>query len=227
MTIRIEDLNRFFADQEPNQLIEICLTYVNTSGYERMYTFVKSMSPLDAFKALHETIIRFYESMSDTESRWEDLYGDGWKDRYRKSIGHSFDDDYNREWRVRTFDEFCAIEKAELVKVGDLSAITYEEWWDAFECLPPMHYQRNDAALMETFLMSEFYTASYTTQYVSCKCPELLMQLDLPIGTHICASRLIDSMDKTTWITYQELSEWALANADEVRKQCQAEIDAD
>lgn len=224
MTIQLKDLNRFFADQKEVEMVEVCLTYVNTSGQERMYTFVKAISVLAAFKALHETAVCFYESMSDIEDRWQDSHGDEWKDMYQESIGHSFDDDFNREWRVRTWDEFCAIEKAEFVQVGRLHAITHEEWWDAFEALPPMYCEWNDEVLTETFLMSEFYTASYTTQYVSCKCPHLLQKLNLPAGTHVCVSRLIDTLDKATWITYRELYPWALANADEVRKQCQQEI---
>lgn len=229
MNITLQDLQRFFADQEPNQLIEVTLTYVsefNPDG-EKMYTFQTAATPEEMLEKIEATIQRYKDSMQDTADRWSNLYGeDKWKEQYLLTFNRTFESETNREWRVRTWEEYCVIEKEYYIKVGRLHATTYEEWWDAFECLPPLHYERNDAALMESFIMSEYYTSTYTTQYVSCKCPELLTQLNLPISTHVCASRLIDTTDKATWITYRELHKWALANADEVRKQCQAEIDA-
>ncbi len=225
MNITLQDLHRFFLDQQPNQMIEVTLTYVGPYGNEQVYTFQNAASPEEMLDKITATVQRYLDGMQDTAERWAAHHGDNWKEEYQASFNYSFDIQLDREWRVRTWEEYCVIEKEHYIKVGRLHACTYEEWWDSFEVLPPLHYERNDAALIESFMMSEYYTSTFTTQYVSCKCPELLQQLNLPIGTHVCASRMIDTTDKATWITYKELAEWALANVEEVREKCQAEIE--
>jgi hypothetical protein len=224
MNIQLDDLTRFFVDQVNNEPVEVCLTYQSSKGNPRLYTFIKDTTPegaLDQIKATHD---RYINGMKETAERWDNMYGANWKEWYNSRITEDYDQAYNRVWGVLSWEEWEIAERAFHIQEGKLAAITHEEWWDYFEVLPPLRYERDDIGMMESFLMSEYYTATFTSQYVSCKAPELLSQLGLPMGTHICVSRLVDAVDKKTWITYSEVCEWVLANKELVIEKCQHEI---
>lgn len=99
--------------------------------------------------------------------------------------------------RAVTWEQWYKMEREHLLgeENNPLRMETYREFMDALEVLPPEQWRNRDG--FETFLMSEYWTGSYTTQHAS---------LNLG-GKHICACRLVDVRDERTWITRGEVLE--------------------
>lgn len=89
------------------------------------------------------------------------------------------------EYRIMSFDEFIIGQRTKLLGNG-LKEITEEQWEDALNVLPPLHWTTIDG--VEMFCMSEMYTGTYTTQYAKYK------------GKYYC--KIVDCTDKSTWINH-------------------------
>jgi len=94
-----------------------------------------------------------------------------------------------------TIEQWFQMEREHLLGAGNnpLKMETYREFMDALEVLPPEQWVQVEG--FETFLMSEYWTGSYTTQH-ACVTYQ---------GKHICASRMVDARDRSTWITREEV----------------------
>ena len=87
--------------------------------------------------------------------------------------------------KVMTFEEFRVLERNKLLD-GKLTEVTKEQYWDALEQLPPLHWTTHNN--VEMFCISEMWTASYTSQYAH----------DKSTNKYYCA--MVDSLDRSTWI---------------------------
>jgi hypothetical protein len=94
-----------------------------------------------------------------------------------------------------TIEQWFQMEREHLLGNAELHMETYREFMDALEVLPPQKWQCDADLGFERFLMSEYWTGSYTTQH-ACVTHQ---------GKHICASRMVDARDKSTWITREEV----------------------
>lgn len=181
-----------------------------------VYNLIKAQSQAQVDAELQATKDRIRTSYDESEIRWEKVHGANWLTAWKETFGRDFYDQLadRLDMQVMTWEAFEVQQKAELIKPGQLNFLSHAEWWYFLEVLPPEHQERNQG--METFLMCEYWTSTYTSQYVSSNAPELLQQLNLPMDTYVCAGRMVDATDRTTWITFEELCQAALANRDEV-----------
>ncbi len=88
-------------------------------------------------------------------------------------------------FETMTYAEYDVLESEKYLS-RPLKEITEKCYNDALNILPPMKWFRNERSSM--FLMSEFYTGSYTDQYYHDKV------------NHIYYKKLVDASDKSTWI---------------------------
>lgn len=86
---------------------------------------------------------------------------------YTERTLESFQIDYPGCKVYKDLDEVMPmIEKAENEKyIKPFSEITEEEWWEMYECLPPLRTIRSDDGLFFAFLMSEYWTSNITGHY--------------------------------------------------------------
>lgn len=66
--------------------------------------------------------------------------------------------------------------------------ITYEDWVDALEILPPMAWETTDT--YSRFLMSEMTSGSLTQQYICRKTAD----------GRTCATKIVNACDRSTWM---------------------------
>lgn len=97
--------------------------------------------------------------------------------------------------QAMTWPEFYLMQREHILGNSKLRMETYREFMDALEVLPPEQWQSDADLGFERFLMSEYWTGSYTTQH-ACVTHQ---------GKHICASRMVDARDKSTWITRDDV----------------------
>lgn len=86
------------------------------------------------------------------------------------------------------YGDYLRKEKDSLVNTP-LKEITEEQYDDALNVLPPMQWRRGT---LETFLMSEFWTRTYTTMYAKY------------FGK--CYQKMVDVCDPNTWITVTKIN---------------------
>jgi len=86
---------------------------------------------------------------------------------------------------VASFGVMMRMERKHLLKPA--TSITESHWWEMLEVLPPMHWRQG---IVETFMMSEFWTGNYTQQYGR-------------FGDKYI-SKMIDVKDDSTWITIKD-----------------------
>ncbi len=86
-------------------------------------------------------------------------------------------------YSIMSLDEYLEVEKAYWI-TGKVHEISESEWWDMFECLPPLKYGSKNG--ITYFLMSEMTCGSYTGQFVKLDNGE-------------CYSLTVDSLDRSTW----------------------------
>ena len=138
------------------------------------------------------------KAMSDSNStaaNWKKQHGEEWKQLWKECFEVSFDErvEYQQAMQLMTWEEFRIAERQALIGNQPLQVISVQEYYDALECLPPLSMGSDNKC--SWFLMSEFYTGSYTSMYMEAK-----------IGGEVVAgTRLVDVNDLTTWITVNEL----------------------
>lgn len=89
----------------------------------------------------------------------------------------------NAKYEVMTFDEYLKRQKMAMTS-GEVTETTAEQFNDALNCLPPLHWCT--IAGVEMFCMREMYTGSYTTQYAK-------------VGDKYYTA-MVDVFDQKTWI---------------------------
>ncbi len=87
-----------------------------------------------------------------------------------------------------TYEQYKAAERSYDLSdpLREINAQTYHEMLDV---LPPLHSRQQGG--LTTFLMSEFFSGSYTHQYAAYR------------GRYYC--RLVDVLDQSTWMTADEI----------------------
>ena len=93
-----------------------------------------------------------------------------------------------RHYEVMTYETYKAAERHWYLS-GPLEEISKDKYREAFEVLPPEHYQSTGA--LERFLMSEHVSGPYTHQYAACQDRYF--------------TRMVDATDRGTWITVQDI----------------------
>ena len=148
------------------------------------------------------------KAMSDSNStaaNWKKHHGEEWKQTWKDCFEVSFDErvECQQAMQLMTWEEFRIAERQALIDNQPLKVISVQEYYDALEALPPLSMDSNNKC--SWFLMSEFYTGSYTSMYLKAK-----------IGGEVVAgTRLGDVNDPTTWITVQELETKVQENKNE------------
>lgn len=99
------------------------------------------------------------------------------------------------EVRIETYEEFKAFER-KVILSGPALRITEEAYEEARDVLPPAWLRGHD---LVGFNCIEHFSGPYTSQYVECD------------GAYF--SRLVDAMDRSTWMTRLELEPLLAAEA--------------
>lgn len=102
---------------------------------------------------------------------------------------------YNEQGRyiITTYQAFQEAQRTKLLQPAE--EVTEDKFYFALECLPPLNWN-NTADGLNTFFMSEFWTASFTHQYATAT-----------IGTRQrYFKKMVDYVDKSTWMTLDELN---------------------
>ena len=123
---------------------------------------------LKRIKKIHEEDIKRYEDNKKYDLKY-------WTNRIEK--------EKNRIYKVTTFKEFEKLQREYYIN-KPLIEISEEEYNDALNVLPPLKWCTING--IEEFLMSEFYTGVYTTQYARYN------------NKYYC--KIVDAYDQTTWI---------------------------
>ena len=123
---------------------------------------------LKKIKKIHGEDLKRYENNKKYDLKY-------WKNRIKK--------EKNRIYKVTTFEEFEKLQR-EYYLNKPLIEVTKQEFDDALNVLPPLRWCTISG--VEEFLMSEFYTGIYTTQYAKCN------------NKYYC--KMVDAYDQTTWI---------------------------
>ena len=90
---------------------------------------------------------------------------------------------------VTTYDDFVT-RKRSAILTGQITEISDDEFYEARDCLPPNWTTGHD---LSGFLMSEHFSGPYTTHYAELDCRFF--------------SKMIDSTDRSTWMSEAELRE--------------------
>lgn len=109
--------------------------------------------------------------------------------------------DYRREWEkqlavvknceylLMSFSEFKAKERDRYLSIP-IRQVTEEQFQQALECLPPLHYTRHPDG-STSFCISEMLTGPYTEQYFQC--------------SEGCFRKTVICYDRSTWITLKQV----------------------
>ena len=87
------------------------------------------------------------------------------KDAYEKQELSNHEYFSKRNYIPMSYDDFTKIQKNVYIK--EPNETTEEEFQDSLECLPPRRWINNN--LFHTFMMSEFTTGTFTSQYLHDK----------------------------------------------------------
>lgn len=111
---------------------------------------------------------------------YKELINDGsHTDFYEKILRQEM----NKEYKIMDFDT-CLINKKKHMLKDEIKEVTAEIYNAQLSELPPLNYCTING--VEMFCMSEMYDATFTTQYARYK------------GKYY--SKMVDAMDKNTWI---------------------------
>ena len=142
------------------------------NGEWSVYSFLNESQnekeELERLKKEHKEELKRYENNKKYDLQY-------WSNRIEK--------EKNRIYKVTTFEEFEKLER-EYYLNKPLKEISEEEYNYALNVLPPLKWCTING--VEEFLMSEFYTGVYTTQYARYN------------NKYYC--KMVDAYDKTTWI---------------------------
>ncbi|MBR4663912.1 MAG: hypothetical protein IKO93_08560 [Lentisphaeria bacterium] len=159
---------------------ELVIADLNTLN---VFTFVDAESDGQA------ELLQAQEYLADQAKSLECLIADCQRQEFRKQWEDSLQTIRETEYRIVPLEDFYTAERKKML-ADPLKRITEEQYWDALEVLPPLHYERLDGGC-ERFCMREFFTATYTTQYFHSK--------------EGCFCRMVDFADQTTWIMHDEV----------------------
>jgi hypothetical protein len=159
---------------------ELVIADLNTLN---VFTFVDAESDGQA------ELLQAQEYLADEAKSLESLIANCQQPEFRKLWEDSLQTIRETDYRIVPLEDFYAAERKKML-ADPLKRITEEQYWDALEVLPPLHYERLDGGC-ERFCMREFFTATYTTQYFHSK------------EGWFC--RMVDFTDQTTWITHDEV----------------------
>lgn len=144
------------------------------SNYCNIYTFCeegKEQEGLNkAIQANEKDISLYQKHLVNYPER-----ADYWKEQLEQA--------QNKTYSVMTWEEFNQYEKGTYLK-GKPKEISEEQFNDALNVLPPLKWCTING--IEEFLMSEFYTDSYTNQYARK-------------GSKYYV-KMVDAKDKSTWL---------------------------
>lgn len=112
--------------------------------------------------------------------RCPDVLEDGteyWQNLYEANKG--------TEYKAMCYEDFKSMERSVILNMPleEVSEECYQEIFDALS-----HMGLTEHGGIEMFCMAEFYTGSYTMQYAKDK------------KTGMCYKKLVDFMDRSTWI---------------------------
>ena len=144
---------------------------------------------VDAESNGQKELLQAQEYLENQAESLKKLIADCQRPDFRKQWEESLQALQKTEYRIVPLEVFYAAERKKML-ADPLKRITEEQYWDALEVLPPLHYERLDGGC-ERFCMREFFTATYTTQYFHSK------------EGWFC--RMVDFTDQTTWITHDEV----------------------
>lgn len=92
---------------------------------------------------------------------------------------------------IMKFDDFC--ERRKKIFLGEpIREITFDQWEEALECLPPMKWHTDEHGVNK-FLLVEFYSGSFTNQYAK-------------LGDRYF-TKMVDASDESTWISKEMIDE--------------------
>ena len=152
--------------------MEKYIIYRNNEAEDwRLYSFVeegKEKNKLEKAKKDHQKDLEKYL----VNKKYDKKY---WSERY--------DEEKNRQYQVVTWEKFEELQR-EYYLNKTLIEVTEEEWDEQLNVLPP--YKWGTVNGVNEFMMSEFTTGSYTTQYAKYQ------------GKFYC--KTVDSCDPNTWI---------------------------
>lgn len=209
--------------KEMDYTVEYCITQVEKvqewaiiyedefakpSAMPRVYT-LRETTESQLPQLLSSLKAKLHEDYLETCKTWTP---EAWQKQFNAPLR-----DTSNTLQAVTIEQWFQMEREHLLGVGNnpLKMETYREFMDALEVLPPEQWQSDANLGFGRFLMSEYWTGSYTTQHAS---------LNLG-GKHICACRLVDARDERTWITREEVLE--LHESGEVAKTLFSEQDID
>lgn len=190
------------SNQFPRELMLVFVPAKGASSRQipKAYThfIAESEEHLNEMIDLKKNEIKQYAK--EIERRWSEKYGETWKQAYRESIGHDFDEGIQAQLQLKpmAFEDFNQYIQEALLSPNSnpLKLISEDDFYDAFEALPAENVCRSNTHL--SFTMPEMLVSSITSQYI---------KFDVE-GTTYCASRLVDVCDESTFITPAEMVEF-------------------
>ena len=138
------------------------------NSYSFLYESQSEKEELERIKKEHKEELKRYENNKKYDLQY-------WSNRIEK--------EKNRIYKVTTFEEFEKLQR-EYYLNKPLKEISEQEFDDALNVLPPLNWCTINE--VNQFLMSEFYTGVYTTQYARYN------------NKYYC--KIVDAYDSTTWI---------------------------
>lgn len=176
-----------------SKLIEFVIVYDSClHGPDCLYSYEKLPDETAAKDWLEQCKQAKSEDYKTTCLRWTP---EDWK----KHFGYELKDDSD-SMRLMTWDEWAAFEREKLLGNAELTLITKEEFWEKLEVLPPEHWVTDTR--LKHFRMSEYLTGTYTNQYA-----EMSHVNNFGFTVDLYGTRLIDAVDKSTWITAEQMIE--------------------
>ncbi len=94
------------------------------------------------------------------------------------------------QFEILSWDDF--VERRRNIVLTPIEEISERSWWNALECLPPLDRHSKPNGL-ELFIMSEFYTSSFSRQYAR-------------LGDRYFR-KMVDTEDPSTYISLEEINE--------------------
>jgi hypothetical protein len=132
----------------------------------------------------------YYIAKKDFSGIWS--YSTSVKDLEEKYERLKSEREEIKDYIIMSEDDYLKGQRDSLIK--SIIEIDEDDWDENLNVLPPLCWERNNG--VESFCMSEMYTASYTAQYAKIKIGEKIRYF----------TAMVDYLDRNTWI-YNRLNE--------------------